>query len=534
MRNKLKKTISTSIILIMTLICMGCSLNNAVDDSLNEQSNVSVSASNIAEEHIADSTASEADTSYIDDIIFVDDSFPSFRDAISYLECMYGNLRIQTVPFILEDHNSSIETNGLCFLYMEDFDNDGDDDLFAVCKSEEEFSYTGYIFTQENHEVKCVFKNEDITRTSNGNFDELNIKNNSQEGLRVFAGYENYENSFSYTYGFDKGTFRLISSHCSIWNAEEEEYYRSPCRVSDKENGYPEEDSSSEILPSEERPDDSQEIEVELRMVDGESLVDRISELKSSVKEVKDSLEIKDTPYFYSRSSYQYISPDEADYRLYKPVIENLEEKYGSLRLGQTDSGSRYAKGLCYLNLIDLNNNNIKELIALCKNDNDYGYHCYIYSIERGKVSCVLVINDLGFADYGEDKKSEDNISTISMWITNDAKGNSAIIDGHNWGYETTYEIYGYDGFNYRLLHETHYSISEDYSVDREESSKMEYDKIVEEWSLKEKPNPLSDGWTPSETCFCFYESNCERIDIEFLTKMIEKTKKDVFGSEMD
>ena len=89
-----------------------------------------------------------------------------------------------------------------------------------------------------------------------------------------------------------------------------------------------------------------------------------ITELENSVTNVKQQLQIEDKTVI--RSDHKLILPEEADYSLYTHVIENLEEKYGSLRIKEeTDSENvrrRMANGLCYLDLMDFNNNNIKEL----------------------------------------------------------------------------------------------------------------------------------------------------------------------------
>lgn len=72
-----------------------------------------------------------------------------------------------------------------------------------------------------------------------------------------------------------------------------------------------------------------------------------ITELEDSVTNVKQQ-QIEDKTVI--RSDHKLILPEEADYSLYIHVIENLEEKYGSLRIKEeTDSENvrrRMANGL--------------------------------------------------------------------------------------------------------------------------------------------------------------------------------------------
>ena len=212
-----------------------------------------------------------------------------------------------------------------------------------------------------------------------------------------------------------------------------------------------------------------------------------ITELENSVTNVKQQLQIEDKTVI--RSDHKLILPEEADYSLYTHVIENLEEKYGSLRIKEeTDSENvrrRMANGLCYLDLMDFNNNNIKELIAVCRNDYEHSYHLYIYSIERGQVSCVLDINGVSFTDYGGKSRYDSTPSASTVWIANDPEGNAAVISGRIDCYESKYNMYGYDGFNYRKLHYL-YSAgngADNYFVDNDERrSRWKYDKLMAEW----------------------------------------------------
>lgn len=70
------------------------------------------------------------------------DEMKPYLEIVNKLFTNYGSLRIV--------HNKGdwqSEANGLCYLNLIDFTGDGEDELFAVCKNENEDHYTGYIYT---------------------------------------------------------------------------------------------------------------------------------------------------------------------------------------------------------------------------------------------------------------------------------------------------------------------------------------------------------------------------------------------------
>ena len=63
----------------------------------------------------------------------------------------YGKLRTSRWLSGMEESNTaSLEVRGVCYLRLLDFDNDGDLELYAVCKNEEEESYRGLVYSVEN------------------------------------------------------------------------------------------------------------------------------------------------------------------------------------------------------------------------------------------------------------------------------------------------------------------------------------------------------------------------------------------------
>ena len=79
----------------------------------------------------------------------------------------------------------------------------------------------------------------------------------------------------------------------------------------------------------------------------------------------------------------------------YSTVINELTDRYGALRMAQTENDgieTKEANGLCYLNLVDFTRDGENELIAVCKNENEDHYSCFIYQMKDGNPE--LIFND--------------------------------------------------------------------------------------------------------------------------------------------
>ena len=74
-----------------------------------------------------------------------------YKSIIDKLFQKYGEFRISSWKDESEDPNrTSREVNGVCYLRLLDFDNDGDLELYAVCKNENEENYTGLVYAANN------------------------------------------------------------------------------------------------------------------------------------------------------------------------------------------------------------------------------------------------------------------------------------------------------------------------------------------------------------------------------------------------
>ena len=81
-----------------------------------------------------------------------------YYDIVNELFRQYGKLRIVTWLSEAEDPDrNSKEADGVCYLRLLDFDNDGDLELYAVCKNEEDDQYTGRVYAAD-HGMEPIFE----------------------------------------------------------------------------------------------------------------------------------------------------------------------------------------------------------------------------------------------------------------------------------------------------------------------------------------------------------------------------------------
>ena len=235
---------------------------------------------------------------------------------------------------------------------------------------------------------------------------------------------------------------------------------------------------------------------------------------------------------------------------LYKQVIEKLEKEYGSLEINicKTDNskaGNDYRKeadGLCYLELLDFNNDGVKELLAVAKHMSDEDYTIYVYTIENDSVKELLTSNSIlnNFDDDYRDlyiKTNYDHESFIDGGFSYDGfeyykiygmKGNafglisaSSIID--------TYNRVGYDSRKYYYIF--------DYPPERIDASELlkepgisreEYETKIDEWICNHQYDykliSLMYGLTESDVQSGYQREDDKKV----LEKAITETKEEV------
>ena len=232
----------------------------------------------------------------------------------------------------------------------------------------------------------------------------------------------------------------------------------------------------------------------------------------------------------------------------YKNVIDNLENEYGSLALKiHEERYSQFndslenvaeANGLCYLSLIDFNNDGVKELLAVAKHEKDLDYTVMVYTEENNQAVQLFSSTKLTDASWPGDY----------LFYFND-KNNHSYIDRRQWGGEWDYdEIYGYENDEFKLI-----SIScRRYNFEKGDWDYYIGDEVPEEviWSSPvgrlvsqdeyEKEAPLATGASSIERnyiCLAIPDSDIEPgnyygFDFKVLQDSIDKVKRELSGSD--
>ena len=178
---------------------------------------------------------------------------------------------------------------------------------------------------------------------------------------------------------------------------------------------------------------------------------------------------------------------NKAAYGMYKKYIDSLINEYGEIRISDTKyklddciSDPGEINGLCYLALLDMDNNNEKELFAVYKDESELNYSGMIYSIIDGKVQCVKPINNAA---------SNNNDLSFNIKIRrHDNRDYIIVTQGVN-GIESR-TIYGYiDGqfgektFSYETDGQWD-QVDFEFCIDGKTVTEEEYDNSLSLWGL--------------------------------------------------
>ena len=113
-----------------------------------------------------------------------------------------------------------------------------------------------------------------------------------------------------------------------------------------------------------------------------ESAKDNMESAKGNMESAKDNME---------SAKAAAVFKEARDYTVYKAVTEKLFREYGKFRvtpwLGEMedpDRSSREVNGVCYLRLLDFDNDGDLELYAVCKNEGEENYTGRVYAAENG------------------------------------------------------------------------------------------------------------------------------------------------------
>ncbi len=108
------------------------------------------------------------------------------------------------------------------------------------------------------------------------------------------------------------------------------------------------------------------------------------------------------------------VPPVSAEDITYRDIVDSLVEKYGSLRISHNDTDWKEVNGLCFLKLIDFSGDGRDELMAVCKNEGEEHYSCYIYEEKAGKAELVFEKDYIEYLEYVDKYNNEIDVLYLS------------------------------------------------------------------------------------------------------------------------
>ena len=79
----------------------------------------------------------------------------------------------------------------------------------------------------------------------------------------------------------------------------------------------------------------------------------------------------------------------------YKEILDKLVKQYGNIDAFTNEDEFTSVYGVCYADLLDINNDGKTEMIVICKEKEAEEYITNIYAIRDGKAECVISSNEL-------------------------------------------------------------------------------------------------------------------------------------------
>lgn len=157
------------------------------------------------------------------------------------------------------------------------------------------------------------------------------------------------------------------------------------------------------------------------------------------------------------------MKPEVKDGVSYASVIEMLEKEYGTfgIKIGdkplvQYANGADYlveAIGLCYLRLIDFNNDGVQELLAVAKHENDPEYTVMVYTQNKGRAE--QLISSEGLTTFHNYYKDSGYSYCRDLVLLTNANQQTFINSGFMTDLYFYDEIYGYEDSEFKLISAT-------------------------------------------------------------------------------
>ena len=330
--------------------------------------------------------------------------------------------------------------------------------------------------------------------------------------------------------------------------AEKAEQDSQEAKKEEEEKKKAEEEKAKKEAEEKNKEEEKKKESEEAKKAEQDSQEEKKKESEEVKKAKQDSKETekKDSKKVYLGNKETVTAdPDQT----YSTVIDGLENEYGPLTLkihdeplGQYANGAEYmveTYGLCYLSLIDFDNDGTKELLAVAKHENDSDYTVMVYAEKDGHAEQVASTTKL------TDAARDGNY----LCLLKDGNQNT-YLDRTQWGGEWLYdEIYGYNNGSFELIsisfQESNFNEGRmDYFIVEEVPETVRHDKLnkrlVSEEEYKEKA-PLAAGRSDVErTLICFKypqndsdiaSGNYTELDVNALQSSIDQVKMEVSGS---
>lgn len=479
-------------------------------------------------------------------------SAESYGDIIQSLAERYGSLRICALDSTSYRYRNGKEVEGLCYMKLLDFNMDGTEELFAICKNENECDYTAYVYTIENRSVRCVFQNDDFASTLHVGDVWASVGYAPSYGYVIRSSHDTFDDYYTYVYAFDGNAIKPVTSYCFVNSGRDLGFYAVDNKEVTHEEIYKYTDefwgddeekstgSSSEDKDSEENRPAGFQIDLRRDLYDEtdehflepfrKSLEETCSSLKISQKIIQAGSE----GFADSRGTEETEKTEKAgsavtDLKAYERPLQQLEEKFGKLRVSGTlytiekEENILEVNGVCHLQLLDFNNDGVKELLAVCKNEFEYSYWTYIYTIYEGQAVCVFKDQYKEFTDEVND--------IISVNIVHSKEGMSAIKEGAISPKAQRYAFYGFRNPDYGFLTSLYADdASGIYKMNGEVCTSEAWFTALEMWSHKVSEDPSNPGWITSRNQIFLSDNGTGIIDQNRLQTMIDECRSEMAG----
>ena len=153
-----------------------------------------------------------------DDVNIIEKTKP-YIDVINTLNSKYGSLRI-----VQNNREWQNEANGLCYLNLIDFTGDGEDELIAVCKNEDEEHYTGYIYTLNNGKAELIYENPQIEYNFYQGFDLVSLGYAEDTGFIFGTGWVDADADDLTYFWYKNGAFEPVYRSKRTYDGNIEDY----------------------------------------------------------------------------------------------------------------------------------------------------------------------------------------------------------------------------------------------------------------------------------------------------------------------